>query len=110
VIGSALRGMRVATEKRTRAALASRKERGTKLGNPTNAGDAAAAGAPGAVTSAEQFAEAVLPIIARLQEVGIRSYRGIAVALNGRGVRTARGGRWQVSNVRNLLARVGTGF
>jgi hypothetical protein len=29
----------------------------------------------------------------------------IAVALNDRGVRTARGGRWHVSTVRNLLAR-----
>jgi hypothetical protein len=28
-----------------------------------------------------------------------------AVALNGRGIRTARGGHWQVSNVRNVLAR-----
>ncbi|MFP1632662.1 recombinase family protein [Zhengella sp. ZM62] len=33
------------------------------------------------------------------------SLRGIAMALNDRGIRTARGGRWQVSNVRNVLAR-----
>ena len=30
---------------------------------------------------------------------------GIAIALNNRGIRTARGGQWQVSNVRNLLGR-----
>ena len=28
-----------------------------------------------------------------------------ADALNNRGIRTARGGNWQVSNVRNLIAR-----
>ena len=90
---------------RTRTALAARKARGTKLGNPRNAGDAAAAGRRSQIVSAQQFAASVLPIIAKLQEAGVTSYRGIAAALNGRGVRTARGGRWQVSNVRNLLAR-----
>jgi DNA invertase Pin-like site-specific DNA recombinase len=95
---------------RTRAALAARKERGTKLGNPRNADDAAAAGRRAQPMAAEQFATTVLPVIAKLQEAGVSSYRGIAAALNGRGVRTARGGRWQVSNVRNLLARTASGF
>jgi DNA invertase Pin-like site-specific DNA recombinase len=95
---------------RTRAALAARKERGTKLGNPRNAGRAAEAGREAQVIAAEQFAGTVLPIIAGLQKTGVTSYRGIASALNGRGVRTARGGRWQVSNVRNLLARAAHGF
>jgi DNA invertase Pin-like site-specific DNA recombinase len=95
---------------RTRAALAARKERGTKLGNPRNAGDAAAAGRKTQVAAAKQFAADVLPIIAKLREAGVTSYRGIAAALNGRGVRTARGGQWQVSNVRNLLARSATRF
>jgi DNA invertase Pin-like site-specific DNA recombinase len=90
---------------RTRAALAARKERGTKLGNPRNARDAAATGRQAQVHSAVEFATGVLPIIASLQKAGVTSYRGIAAALNGRGVRTARGGRWQVSNVRNLITR-----
>jgi DNA invertase Pin-like site-specific DNA recombinase len=95
---------------RTRAALAARKGGGTKLGNPRNAGDAAAVGRQVQITAAEQFAASVLPIIASLQKAGVTTYRGIAAALNGRGVRTARGGRWQVSNVRNLLARAEPGF
>jgi DNA invertase Pin-like site-specific DNA recombinase len=90
---------------RTRTALAARKERGTKLGNPRNVNSAAAAGREAQVIAAKRFAATVLPIIASLQNAGVTSYRGIATALNGRGVRTARGGRWQVSNVRNLLAR-----
>ena len=36
---------------------------------------------------------------------GLTDLRGLAAALNSRGVPTARGGRWHVSNVRNLLAR-----
>jgi DNA invertase Pin-like site-specific DNA recombinase len=69
---------------RTTAALAVRKAQGAKLGNPTNASDA---------------------LIATLQSAGITDLRGLAIALNQRGVRTARGGRWHVSNVRNLLRR-----
>ena len=33
--------------------------------------------------------------------------RGVAQALNDRGVRTARGGRWHVSNMKNILDRAG---
>jgi DNA invertase Pin-like site-specific DNA recombinase len=95
---------------RTRSALASRKERGAKLGNPNNASEAAAAGRQVQTRGADQFARTVLPIVASLQRSGVISLRGIAAALNSRGVRTARGGRWQVSNVRNLLARTKPGL
>jgi hypothetical protein len=54
------------------------------------------------ILSAEQFAATVRPVIASLQKAGVTSYRGIAAALNSRGVRMACGGQWQVSNVRNL--------
>ena len=90
---------------RTRSAFASRKLQGTKLGNPTSAGQAAALGRNVQTRAADRFAEAIMPMIVSLQRSGITSLRGIAMALNGRGVRTARGGDWQVSNVRNVLAR-----
>jgi hypothetical protein len=45
----------------------------------------------------------VLPIIASIQQSGITSLRGLAIALNSRGVQTARNG--QASNVRNILGR-----
>ena len=93
---------------RTRSALASRKLQGTKLGNPTSAGQAAAVGRDVQVKSADRFAETVMPMILSLQKTGVTSLRGIALALNNRGVRTARGGEWQVSNVRNVLARPAT--
>jgi DNA invertase Pin-like site-specific DNA recombinase len=90
---------------RTKAALASRKTTGMKLGNPTNTAAAAAMGRQISARDADRFAESVLPIIASIQRSGITSLRGLAIALNNRGVRTARNGQWQVSNVRNILAR-----
>jgi DNA invertase Pin-like site-specific DNA recombinase len=90
---------------RTKAALASRKTTGMKLGNPTNTAEAAAKGRKISADEADRFARTVLPLIASIQRIGINSLRGVAIALNNCGVRTARGGQWQVSNVRNLLRR-----
>ena len=89
----------------TRLALAARKARGARLGNPTNASEALAIGRRTLATDADAFAANILPIIDSLQRSGVTDLRGLASALNDRGVRTARGGRWHVSNVRNVLAR-----
>jgi hypothetical protein len=67
---------------------------------------AAAKGRAVSIQEAERFAATVFPIMQEIQNAGVTSLRGLAIALNHRGVRTARGGRWQVSNVRNLLARI----
>lgn len=91
---------------RTKAALAARKAQGAKLGNRSNAAEAAALGRMVQTAEAEAFAANVLPIIASLRTSGIRDLRGLAAALNNRGVRTARGGRWHVSNVKNLVDRL----
>lgn len=91
---------------RTKAALAARKARGAKLGNRTAPAAAAAAGRNTSLDQARRFAEGVMPVLTAIQRSGITSLRGIARALDARGVRTARGGRWQVSNVRNVLARL----
>lgn len=95
---------------RTKAALASRKLRGASLGNPTNRPQAAAKGRQALSDEADRFAGRILPIIAGIQKSGVTSLRGIARILNTRGVRTARGGEWQVSNVRNVLARAAKAF
>jgi DNA invertase Pin-like site-specific DNA recombinase len=91
---------------RTKAALASRRASGKRLGNPTNPGSAAARGRSVAIAEADRFAATVLPVIEAIRRSGITSLRGIALALNNRGIRTARGGKWQVSNVRNVFARL----
>lgn len=90
---------------RTKAALAGRKARGTPLGNPVNANAAAAIGRDVQITQADRFAANTLPVIDAIRATGISSLRGIANALNPRGIPTARGGQWQVSNVRNVIRR-----
>ena len=90
---------------RTRSALAARKGQGAKLGNRTNAAEALANGRRSLIKEADAFAANVLPIVDALRSAGVTDLRGLASALNGRGVRTARGGRWHMSNVRNLLLR-----
>lgn len=89
---------------RTKAALAAKKAQGVKLGNP-RAAQAAVKAQAAHRASADRFAANVMPIVERIRASGIASHAGIAAALNSRGVRTARGGRWHATTVRNLLAR-----
>lgn len=91
---------------RTRAALAARKRQGAQLGNRTNLTEAGAKGAARTAQQALRFAENVAPIIRQVQASGVGSLRGVAAALNARGVRSARGGRWAATQVKAVLARV----
>jgi hypothetical protein len=47
----------------------------------------------------------VLPIVREVEAAGIRTLRGIAAALNARGIRTARGRMWYPTTVRNIIGR-----
>jgi DNA invertase Pin-like site-specific DNA recombinase len=90
---------------RTRLALASKKAQGATLGNRTNLPEAQAKGAAANREAADGFAANVLPVVRQLQAAGVTTTRALAEALNARGIRTARGGQWHHSTVRNLLAR-----
>ena len=90
---------------RTSAALASRKAQGARLGNPRNALQAAALGRGMQTVEADRFAASILPLVRAIQASGADSLAAIAEALNTRGIRSARGGRWHVSAVQNVLAR-----
>jgi DNA invertase Pin-like site-specific DNA recombinase len=92
---------------RTRAALAAKKAQGAALGNKTNLDEAQALGVTAIRAAADGFAANVLPVVRQIQASGVLTTRAIAEALNARGVRTARGGDWHGSTVRNLLARAG---
>lgn len=94
---------------RTRAALAAKKAQGAILGNRTNLAEAQAKGIETNRAAADAFAANVLPIVRQIQAAGATTGRAIAAALNARGIRTARGGAWYDSTVRNLLAREATG-
>ena len=60
----------------------------------------------GQTRNAEAHARDLAPVLEELRAQGVHSLRGLAAALNERGMLTRRGGRWHVSNVRNLLGRV----
>ena len=96
---------RAMISERTRLALAQKKAQGAMLGNRTNLAEAQAMGAAATKAMADAFAANVLPAVRELQAAGVTATRAIAKALNTRGLRTARGGIWHHSTVRNLLAR-----
>jgi DNA invertase Pin-like site-specific DNA recombinase len=90
---------------RTKAALAAKRAQGAKLGNPNNLASAGDVGRQALIAEADAFAANILPIVRSIQAAGPVGMVTIADELNNRGVRTARGGRWHVSSVANLLAR-----
>ena len=87
---------------RTKAALAEAKAKGKKLGGlrpKTEARNTAIQA--NAKTRADKVAATVQP----LREQG-KTLRQIARALNASGVQTARGGKWQASQVKRVLERL----
>jgi DNA invertase Pin-like site-specific DNA recombinase len=90
---------------RTRAALQAKKAAGAKLGNPANLSAAGLAGRTAQVQAAAEFAARVLPVLKTVQKAGATTLAEITEGLNERGVRSAGGGKWHRSAVRNLLTR-----
>ncbi len=90
---------------RTKAALAAKKAAGAKLGNPRNAAQAAELGRTVQVTAADAFVAGLMPVIDAIRKTGVTTLQAMTQALNQRGIRSARGGRWYASSVANLLAR-----
>ncbi len=79
---------------RTKVALAAAKARGVKLGR-----------AKENRAAANTFAKTLMPVIKELASEGVTSVRGVAEALNRRGIPTPKGGRWHPTSVARLLAR-----
>lgn len=95
---------------RTKAALAAAKARGKRLGwsMPSRISEQQSAARQGARANkarADQFAGNVCPVILSIRSSGAKTLIQVAAALNARGIRTARGGRWHPMTVRNYLAR-----
>ena len=103
---------REAISRRTKEALAVARARGVRLGNPNGAAALRRAGKGGAAlratvtANASAFATDLAPVLADIRAAGHTSLRAIAAELTRRGIRTRRGGRWSVGNVRALLHRV----
>jgi hypothetical protein len=54
---------------------------------------------------ADEFASGLIPVIRAIRATGALSLASMAMELNRRGIRFARGGQWHSSSVRNLLER-----
>jgi len=89
---------------RTKAALAAAKARGAQLGNP-KLREVAPKGSETGKTRANEFAANVMPLIDSIRATGICSYRGLATALQARGIPTQRKGTWTAAGVRNIVFR-----
>lgn len=92
---------------RTKAALAAAKARGVKLGwsIPERAYEQRQAAKKGAAVNkarALTHTENVLPIVEQIMAGGA-SLRQIAAELNARRIKTARGGKWHATTVRNII-------
>jgi DNA invertase Pin-like site-specific DNA recombinase len=89
---------------RTRAALAAKRANGAKLGNPSIVA-AGSLGRSAQTTAADEFVTGLLPVVEAIRSTGSTTLEAITAALNQRGIRSARGGKWHVSSVSNLLGR-----
>ena len=91
---------------RTKSALSAAKAKGVKLGNP-NLEAAREVAVAARVKTADDYAKKILPIISEIQATGATTLRAIADALNRRGFKTPRGGKWEAQTVANVLKRLG---
>lgn len=103
--------------KRTREGFKEAKQRGVKLGSP-EINKTQKLGAKAFKKHTRDFALEIMPVIEEIEEAGIKSYRGIARALNSRGIDTyqsktaretgneaKRGMKWTGQTVKNVLTR-----
>ena len=87
ILASVAEAEREMAVERTTAAMAIAKKRGIKLGNPSIA-KAQKKGTKETKQNTEDFARKIFPFIEEIKAAGITSLRGIARALNARGIKT----------------------
>jgi DNA invertase Pin-like site-specific DNA recombinase len=90
---------------RTKAALAAAKQRGVKLGGFKGVAVDTKLGTQALITKADERARDYALVISDIRAAGVSSLTGIAAELNCRGITGPRGGSWQASQVRRVLAR-----
>src|SRR4051812_34750631 len=92
---------------RTKPALAAKRAGGARLGNRSNIAQAGELGRMVQTTAADEFVAGLVPIIHAIRSTSAITLRDMTDALNQRGIRSARGGKWHVSSVLNVLTRAG---
>jgi DNA invertase Pin-like site-specific DNA recombinase len=100
-----------AISKRTKAALAAAKARGTRLGgrrvSPERWTEIRDAAQQMRTAQADKRAYELLPVIESIKAAGAVSLRQIAAGLNGRNITPARGGEWSAVQVQRVLTAAG---
>src|SRR3981189_1278378 len=86
---------------RTKAALASKRANGARLGEPPNPHRAGALGRATQIAAADEFVSGLLPVVLAIRQTGAKTLEAMSRALNQRGIRTARGGTWRASSAAN---------
>src|SRR3954464_4012060 len=71
---------------RTKAALASKRANGARLGNPTNLTYAGALGRATQVAAADEFVSGLLPVVLAIRQTGAKTLETMSQALNQRGI------------------------
>ncbi len=102
-----------AISKRTKAALAAAKARGTVLGgrrvSAERFAEIGAQAREARTARATQTASKILPVIRQIRAAGATTLRVIAAELNARGIETPRGaGHWSAVQVQRVLAKAKT--
>lgn len=112
IMAAVAQAERKAIGARTREALAAAKARGVRLGNPNGAAALRKAGKGNGASvaaikaGADSFAADLREVLEDIRAGGCTSLAAIAGELNARHIRTARGGTWHPSSVRNLQTRL----
>lgn len=98
-----------AISKRTKAALAAAKARGTRLGGrrvtAKRFAEIASHGRRVRMERAQAARAELLPTITKLQEAGTITLRAIAAELNSREIPTPRGGEWSAVQVLRVIGK-----
>jgi hypothetical protein len=81
------------------------KSNGRRLGNPINLPHAQTLGRVTQAERASARAIEIAPVIEEIRASGLKTLDEIAVALNRRGYKTARGKPWQKTTVSRAIAR-----
>ena len=82
---------------RTKQALAIIKDRGVTLGSPLN---------PKRAAQAREFAATIAPYVEDIRKSGVKSWNGIAKALNEMGIKSARGGTWTQATIQRSMGYI----
>jgi DNA invertase Pin-like site-specific DNA recombinase len=78
----------------------------TKLGNTKNIKEASLLGAEKRKDNAREYAAEIMPIINEIKNIGkVITLKGIADALNARGIKTSNEKMWWATSVKNVMER-----